>query len=930
MRRAHSSLWLTFILPASLLALVSCERLSNQDTVQIVNFQKTGTNRSSDANQISTGNQKQTTLEFEFNNLPPILGAVQDVSIQVIGRNLTGYIFDITQKESCSDAVLSDVKPADQPIQKQLESGKYLLCVKGVGANGAQSPVKSYAWEIDSSLPSVTVAAQSGLVNYGPYFESPVQAQNAEKYKYKIVLGSLEPKDCEEDGYSDEISVSEPISQRLFNDGQYTVCLLGISRAKLVQPFPNVLTFKQDAMLPAVSLTLESGANLPSIVNTEPLKLTLSSLNLATEYSYALSMGQKSCYELTDSDFNAAAQFDKSNEASVTLSSDVLKEGLNETTKRVLRWLCIKSFKQGANNTKRSYMNTFAFNVDSSKVLINETGVTGIPANPTVNDSFKVKITPVASTIASGEFNPATSKIYIKIEKLDSKAKIKDECVFTGIQPIDYGIQSLREIEISNRREQGLHRLCLMLENSAGTKSKALSTLVWQKEDVVATLPVTADRLNSIPQLRGVVARDATLARVPTANVSAKQDKQKFKFKYKHIKGSIECDTQGYTDLPEKAGSPITISNLEPMASKHTLCVLASQYSESNELIAFQKVPSRFEWFRDGTAPDHEISGLPQGISNDTKFEKVGIKAKPEGQTYNATSDAVKIFTTEILVDSTECPKNLNDREIYKEDNLTNGTKEFSLEKALTSVNNKSKLLFCSFSQDGSGNRSGVKSVGWTFDTRPFANPTFTPNIPANSASNVKSVRMILPNDPDFVGYKSVLRTDAGCGKDESIYPETPNHRIADPKSLDFTFTISGVDGPRTICVLAVSKDGNEVQLIDEPSKLTWIRDTVPTKIKLANVPAASLNAASTSVKIAVGSEDLKDPASAYDFVLVQTTTCPTTGYSAKMALKEPLTLTSTVPAGQTIKFTLCVRGYDAAGNVGPPVITSWSQTAPK
>ncbi len=938
MRRANTTSWLTFVLPTSILALVSCENLPKQDPVHVTNFQRTEAKRSSDANQNSTGNQKQTTLEFEFNNLPPILGSAQDVSIQIVGRDLTGYIFDITQKESCSDAVLSDVKPADQPIQKQLESGKYLLCVKGVGANGAQSPVKSYAWEIDTSLPSVTVTPQPGLINYGADFETPVQAQNAEKYRYKIVLGSLEPKDCGEDGYSAELPVAEPISQRMMNDGQYTVCLLGISRAKMVQPFPNVFTFKQDAMLPAVSLTLESGANLPSIVNTEPLKLTLSSLNLATEYSYALSMGQKSCYELKDSDFNAAAQFDKSNEASVTLSSDVLKEGLNATTKRVLRWLCIKSFKHGANNTKRSYMNTFAFNVDSSGVLINETGVTGIPANPIVNDSFKVKITPVASTIASGEFNPATSKIYIKIEKLDSKAKIKDECVFTGIQPIDYGKQSLREIEISNRKERGLHRLCLMLENSAGTKSKALSTLVWQKEDVVATLPASADILNNIPQLRNVDARNATLSRVPGTNVSAKQDKQKFKFKYKHIKGSIECDTQGYTDLPEKAGSPITISNLEPMASKHTLCVLASQYSETNELIADQKVPSRFEWFRDGTAPEHDISGLPQGISNDKKFDIV-VRAKPEDikNKYNATSDAVKIFTTGILLGRTECPKDLKDPEIlkmYTERNLNaSGALAFSLEKELTAANNKSTLLFCSFSQDASKNNSAVKSVSWTFDSRPFANPKFIPDIPANSASNVRSLRIELPNDPDFMGYKIVLRNEAGCGKDPSIYPKTPNHLVTSAKTpLNVTISIPSTepDGPRTICVLAVSKDGKEEQPIDDASMLSWIRDTVPTKIKLANVPAASINTASASVKIAVGSEDLKDPASAYDFVLVQTTTCPTTGYSAKMALKEPLTLTSSVAAGQTIKFTLCVRGYDAAGNVNKPVITSWSQTAPK
>ena len=127
-----------------------------------------------------------------------------------------------------------------------------------------------------------------------------------------------------------------------------------------------------------------------------------------------------------------------------------------------------------------------------------------------------------------------------------------------------------------------------------------------------------------------------------------------------------------------------------------------------------------------------------------------------------------------------------------------------------------------------------------------------------------------------------------------------------------------------------MSKDGKEVQLIDEPSMMSWVLDTVPTKVKLANVPATQLNIESASVKVAVSSENTKDPASAYDFRLVQTATCPTTGYSAKMALKEPLTLTSTVPAGQTIKFTLCVRGYDAAGNVGTPVITSWSQTAPK
>lgn len=929
MIRSNKQTWLTFILPASILALLSCENLPKQDTVQLTNFQKTGANRNSDANQNSAGSQKQTPLEFEFNNLPPILGSAQDVSIQVVGRNLTGYIFEITQKESCADPLFSDVKPADQPIQKQLESGKYILCVKGVGANGAQSAVKSYAWEIDSSLPSVTVAAQSGLVHYEPDFESPVQAQNAEKYRYKIVLGSLEPKDCGEDGYSEERLVTEPLSRRLTNDGQYTVCLLGISRAKMVQPFPNVFTFKQDAMLPSVSVALESGSNLPSVVNTEPINLTISALNLAAEFSYAMSIGEKGCYELKETDFSAPAPFDKSNEAALALSSNVLKMGLDDTTKRVMRWLCIISFKQGPNNSKRSYMNTFAFFVDSSSILINEAGVRGIPFNPTTKDALDITIMPVGANVANSDFNPATSKMYTKVEKLKSKEDVKTACVFTGIQPVAYS----NSMKITNRKEAGIHRLCVQLENSAGTKSNILSTLVWQKEDVVATLPVTADRLNTIPQLSSASPRSATLTRTVASTVSTNQNKQKLKYKFKHIKGRKDCvaDSGVYTILPEGATPTITIANLEPMASQHTLCVLASQFSETNELIAAQKIPSRFEWFRDGTAPDHEISGLPQGISNEIKFEKIRIKVKPEGQTYNVTSDAVKLFTTEILVDSTGCPKTLGDRTIYKErDFERNGMLEFSLEKALTATNNKSKLLFCSFSQDNSGNRSGVKSVGWTFDTRPFANPTFTPNIAANSASNTKTVRMVLPNDPDFVGYKSVLRTEAGCGKDESIYPKTPNHQIADPKSLDFTFTISGADGPRTICVLAVSKDGKEVQLIDEPSMMSWVLDTVPTKVKLANVPATQLNIASASVKVAVSSKTPKDPASAYDFRLVQTATCPTTGYSAKMALKEPLTLTSTVPAGQTIKFTLCVRGYDAAGNVGTPVITSWSQTAPK
>jgi len=929
MRRAHRLAFLASAFPTSVIALVSCEILPKQETVQITDFQKSGAIRNSVVNQNKTDDQTQATLEFEFNNLPPILGAAQDVSIQIVGRNLTGYIFEITQKESCVDAVFSDVKPADQPIQKQLESGKYLLCVKGVGANGAQSAVQSYAWEIDSSLPSVSVAAQAGLVNFAPDFEIPVQAQNAEKYKYKIVLGSLEPKDCDEDGYSEELPVAEPISRRLTNDGQYTICLLGISRAKMVQPFPNVFTFKQDAMLPEVSVALESGSNVPSVVNTEPLNLTLNALNLAKEYSYAMSMGEKSCYELKDTDFSAPAPFDQSNEASLVLSSDVLKMGLNDQTKRIIRWLCVKSFKNGANNKKRSYLNTFSFYVDSSSILLNESGVRGIPFNPTTKDSLDVTITPVGANAANSDFNPATSKMYTKVEKLNSKEDVKTPCLFAGIQPTAFS----NLVKITNRKEAGLHRLCVMLENSAGTKSNILSTLVWQKEDVVATLPVTADRLNTIPQLSNVSPRSATLTRTATATVSTKQDNQKFKYKYKHIKGRIDCvaDSGVYTPLPEGGTPTITVSNLEPMASRHTLCILASQFSETNELIAEQKIPSRFEWFRDGTAPDHEISGLPQGISNDIKFEKIKIKAKPEGKTYSVTSDAVKIFTTEILVDSTECPKSLADRTIYKErDFASNGMLEFSLEKALTATSNKSKLLFCSFSQDNSGNRSGVKSVVWTFDTRPFANPTFTPNIAANSASNAKTVRMVLPNDPDFVGYKSVLRTEAGCGKDESIYPKTPNHLIADPKSLDFSFTISGADGPRTICVLAVSKDGKEVQLIDEPSMMSWVLDTVPTKVKLANVPATQLNIESASVKVAVSSENTKDPASAYDFRLVQTATCPTTGYSAKMALKEPLTLTSTVPAGQTIKFTLCVRGYDAAGNVGTPVITSWSQTAPK
>jgi hypothetical protein len=909
------------------LLLTGCPPDQQQELLKL-NKPRTG----ADSQKQVAKEEKNPPPTVVLENLPPALSAQTEIKISVSGKNLTGYSYEISQKESCKDFSGTEIIPLSQPIEKTVEAGKHLLCVTGIDNNKQRTETFSFAWEVDLTQPTVTISAQTAKKNLAPEFEAKVEGQNAQKYKYKIVLGGLESDDCGDENYSKVMNIEEPIVHRMTSDGRFTVCLVGISRADVEQAFPSIFTFEQDAMLPEVKLSLESGADLPSILNANPLKLKVSGINRAQKFSYKLLAGNANCYSLKDEDFSSPMALANGGEGVIEFTEVQLKEGIISPSTRILRTLCVASFKTGADNKTSRFVNVSRFYVDISGLAINEGSVTGIPANPTTKSSFDVKVVPIGGNSSTTTFDKSTSKIYHKLERFDTREQAESSCSFDGVTAISY----TEKLAVTGRSEKGFHRLCLMLENLAKTKSNALS-VVWFKDNIVASIPISnSDKLEP-PLLAGQKATAASLNKKVTPELfEAAPAGSTVSYKFKHYKGTSLCNNNADAYVPIQSDQ-IAIPKLDPEGSTHTLCVLATQKSSAGAVLAEQSQASRFTWFRDGINPDHTVTGLPFGTSNDTKYT-IKITAAKEGMAYSSQTDAVKIAYTEKILDraaGASCPRKgstVEGKPVYTEKPLAaaTGTLTLSLERSLTSSNNGLGLMFCSFSRDNSGNETVLpKMNAWTFDTRPIATVTFDSAFKQGAPSNKKTFDISIFSNPDHKGYKSKLVSGNNCGTDATGYPSTPNHLVSNAASLIKSFAISGADGPRTLCVLAIGKD-NAQQPFTEPTSFTWILDTAAPKVQLQTNPPATLAGAKVTQTLSVRSSDAKDPAAEYDYQLSGSSDCPAANYKPKVKLTTPLVLTSNVSAGKTGSFRLCVRGYDLAGNVSEPTVITWKQTAPQ
>lgn len=873
-------------------------------------------------------------------NLPQPLTAQTSIKILVSGKEIVGYSFEIRNGESCNGMSGSDVYLVSQPIEKTLEQGNYLLCVVGFDTEKRKSEIKSFAWEVDPRQPTAIVAPQTPKTNWSAEFEAKVEGQNVENYRYKVALGILESEDCGDQDYSNARKLDTPIDHKMKSDGNFTVCLVGISKAGVEQAFPSVFSFVHDAMLPESRLTLESGDDLPSVVNGSELRLRVLPVNQAKEFSYKLlEPAKNNCYELKPEDYSQPAAFGTAAGATLVFSSEQLKEGIVAPEFRSSRTLCIRSEKPAAGNTIAKFVNVFQFYVDVSEISINEKSIVGnpaarnIPANPTVRSSFQIKIMPINPPQTTSTFNPATSYIHHKMVRFDTMAEaMAAPCRFDDAMRVVYR----DDLPLNARTEKGFHQLCVMLENSAGTRSNSVP-VVWYKDNIVASLPISNPTTRDVPRLANQGATADSLNKTLTHELSdPAPDGSTVSYRYKHFTGLVTCETNAdpYVGL---SSNSISIPTLDPAGSFHTLCVLATMKSAQGTVIMEQSQPSRFVWFRDGTRPDHTITGLPVGTSNDVQFTARMTAAK-EGAEYSVDKDATKLFHTEVLDRQVgaSCPSKtveVDGKPVlnpdYKEKNFSStGLLNVPLVRQLAAANNGKELMFCSFSRDKSGNDSATtKLVSWTFDTR-IANLTVESSFRASTPSNKTTISFSIFGNPDHSGYKSKIVQGTSCGTDASGYPSTPNHLTSKPETLQSSFPVTGTDGPRTICVIAIGKDKTQ-QPFDVATSFMWVFDTTGPAVQLQTAPELIISGASVTQTLSVRSASSSDPALQYDFQLTSSTQCAVDKYKAKVALSTPLKLTSTVSAGKQAKFMLCLRGYDSAGNVGVPKVYTWSQTAP-
>ncbi|NBX17575.1 MAG: hypothetical protein EBR09_09440 [Proteobacteria bacterium] len=709
---------------------------------------------------------------------------------------------------------------------------------------------------------------------------------------------------------------------------------MGISPAGVEQLLPTAFHFEQDSMLPDVLLTLNSGDTMPQIVNGSDLSLKVFAINNATSFTYKLVDGNVDCFSQKEDTFPKPSVIE--NDVSITLTAGELKRDIISTDPRKLKTLCVLSFKQGPENSIVKNMKVFAFFVDISGFTLPESGVTGIPANPTIESDFlNVKIMPSAG---GSSFNKATSKTYQRVDVFDTREKALAPCSFDSVIP-----ESFKDvIELKGHAKKGFYRLCLKIENSA--KTAAVQRFGWIREDVVASLPLTNDKTFNRPNLAN---QDATSPNVlKTLTGLPKQDKasgNKFEFKFKHYVGLTLChdNKDPYSPL---ASDQIDIKNLPAAGSFHTLCVLATLKGPDGTVLASQENASRFTWLRDGTKPDHTVSGIPAGTNNDTVF-KVKFSAAREGKSYSPDLDAIVVLRTEILDKEAQCPartvKDNNNKDIlnplYKEVklNTASGEADVELTRALTAADNKKDLMFCSYSRDKSGNvASLVRMNSWTFDTRPFASLAFDPSVKMGQPSNKKTVEISVIRNPDHKGYKSKLISGLNCGTIDAGYTAfTPT--TTDASFLKKTLDVSaGGDGDRTFCILAIANDNaNTLQPVAEPTAFSWKLDTTPTSVELVKAPENS-NLAKVDFKLTVKTSVSSESAVSYSYIALGSTTadCEKSLSSERTVkdFKTQLTLTSTLPSGaKSGSFKLCLWGHDSAGNISAAKSYTWTQKLP-
>jgi hypothetical protein len=336
------------------------------------------------------------------------------------------------------------------------------------------------------------------------------------------------------------------------------------------------------------------------------------------------------------------------------------------------------------------------------------------------------------------------------------------------------------------------------------------------------------------------------------------------------------------------------------------------------------------------------VSNAPAISSN--RLADVTIKftaGSEDGTAYDPAKDARTLFLSAVMKDATgACPavNTTNYPTAASTAFPTTGPSLGILNKKITlglaSTDDGKKISICYFVRDNSGNQSIPTSINWILDlTAPVAIATLDPMIAQNSSSKVTSVKLAVSTENGAASYKAVLAAQSGCAN--VTYPTA--FRTIDPANLQ-TFSISGSDGPRTLCIRAKDAAGNE-QSINEPTIISWIRDTIAPAFNLMGAPTGTVTAASLNVSVTLSPITGGEAVTAWDYILVTTTTCPTTGYGAKTSstktdangqqVANPITLTTTVAAGTTKTYGLCVRAYDSAGNMSTAKIASWTQKSP-
>lgn len=869
--------------------------------------------------------------ELKLLNLPPPISAVREVNINVEGAGLKGYTFAISKSGSCPDVVMSEMRSFEQPIVEVFESGKYLLCIKGLLEGGAETELKFHTWEVDTTIPSASLDAVPLEHNISGYFSAQIKGENSTHYKYKFVVGRLAPEQCGTEGYSIPYTFDESILYQLSNDGEHSLCLVGVSRAGLEQPVPTVFNFLQDAKLPSAQIVADSGNPLPTVVDGNDMNVKLRVLNLASKYTYQLVTGS-GCPGTADTGYPSRERFPDSNEVTITISAQDLSKDLNEQTKRVTKSLCVVTEKPAPLGRIRENLESVQLTVDKNTLVINENNISGLPVNPSINSSYVVNIVqPAAST----NFIPSTSKMYYKVESVDAQRGLAP-CNLDSVAPVKF----TKSVNIDQINQKGWYRFCLKLENAAGTKSNAVG-VAWYKDVVVAKLPTkTANSLDLVQAANQKLLGTPRSPGIPvTIESSLNKETSSFEFKYKYFVGGKFCDAD---NSPFEAATNIA-SKLQknPLATNtgiHTLCVLGFEKDENGFLIAAQSEPSRFQFFHDETAPTLVVSGVPTGASNRTTFTaKVDVR---RGGEYSAAEDAVRVsFATAVLKGANStCPQKSAAASYTRVNVPATGTSMGIATRAFTNfvtdADDSQLLRVCIFATDASGNTSDIQVMDWIFDiSRPKAEfKLTTPDIKAGARSNARSAQLIVSPDGVVVSYKTALIAGTACTG--AKFSGLKNISADTPELIN----IAGVDGNRILCVVARDRAGNE-QLASEPTALSWTLDTTPPRFNPTGAPTGTVKAATIDSKVSIAAVTGCEPVEFYDFVVVETATCPDIGYSSKAStlminineqlVDNPIILKTTVAAGTTKTFSLCVRGYDEAGNVSKPVLRSWRQSAP-